>query len=112
MVLAMARYILRYAKAAAAPAAHVQSIKATDGIRMLDKSPNMLLVDADEGTLRKKLGELQGWSLSAEKRFPCRIPDKDSVSPQFGGLSALEDDLFAPLLAGFSLEPLRRRARR
>lgn len=69
----MARYILRYGKAATAPTAHVQSIKATEGLRMLDESPNMLLVDADEGTLRKKLGELQGWSLSAEKTIP--LPD-------------------------------------
>ena len=69
----MGRYILRYGKASAAPAAHVQSIKATDGIRMLDESPNMLLVDADEGTLRKKLGELQGWSLSPERTIP--LPD-------------------------------------
>jgi hypothetical protein len=69
----MGRYILRYGKASAAPTAHVQSIKATDGLRLLDESPNMLLVDADEGTLRKKLGELQGWSLSAEKTVP--LPD-------------------------------------
>jgi hypothetical protein len=69
----MARYILRYGGAPAAPEAHVQSIVATQGVRVIDKSPNMLLVDADEAALRKKLEGMPGWSLHPEQQIP--LPD-------------------------------------
>jgi len=69
----MGRYILRYGNAQSAPEAHVQTILATKGIRVIDKSPNMLLVDGDEAALRKKLGGLEGWSLHPEQQYP--LPD-------------------------------------
>jgi hypothetical protein len=69
----MGRYILRYSKAPSAPEEQVQTILAIQGIRVIDKSPNMLLVDADEAALRKELGGLQGWSLHPEQQYP--LPD-------------------------------------
>lgn len=69
----MARYILRYGKSPSAPVEHVQSILAIPGIRVIDKSPNMLLVDADESALRSKLLGMPGWSVNPEQQYP--LPD-------------------------------------
>ncbi len=69
----MGRYILRYGNASSAPEEHVQTIAAMDGVRVLDKSPNMLLVDADEAALRLKIGDMEGWSVHPEKQVP--LPD-------------------------------------
>jgi hypothetical protein len=69
----MGHYILRYGNAPSAPEEHVRAILGTPGIRVIDKSPNMLLVDADEAALRKKLGGLQGWSLHPEQQY--QLPD-------------------------------------
>jgi hypothetical protein len=69
----MGRYVLRYAKAPLAPEAHVKNILGTPGIRVIDKSPNMLLVDADEATLRRGMEGMQGWSIHSEQHYP--LPD-------------------------------------
>jgi hypothetical protein len=69
----MSRYILRYGKAPSAPDDHVKTILTTRGIRVIDQSPNMLLVDADEAALREKLSGLQGWSIHPEQHYP--LPD-------------------------------------
>jgi hypothetical protein len=69
----MARYILRYRKASAAPEEHVQTILAVKGVRVIDSSPNMLLVDANEAALKKRLEGLEGWSLHPEQQYP--LPD-------------------------------------
>ena len=69
----MGRFILRYGKASPIPEDHVQAISAISGVRVIDKSPNMLLVDADENALRKKLAELDGWSLHPEQQYS--LPD-------------------------------------
>jgi hypothetical protein len=69
----MGRYILRYGKAPSAPEEHVQTILSTQGVQVIDKSPNMLLVEGDEAALRKKIDDLQGWSLHPEQQYP--LPD-------------------------------------
>jgi hypothetical protein len=69
----MGRYILRYGAAPSAPDEHVRTILGTRGVTLIDKSPNMLLVDADEASLREKLGGLRGWSLHPEQHTP--LPD-------------------------------------
>jgi hypothetical protein len=69
----MGRYILRYENAPVAPDENIQAILKIPGIEIVDRSPNMLLVDADEGKLREGLGGLQGWSLHPEQQYP--LPD-------------------------------------
>lgn len=69
----MARFILRYGASAAAPVDHVQNIRATPGIHVIDQSAKMLLVDADEVSLRDTLKTLPGWSVHAEQQIP--LPD-------------------------------------
>jgi hypothetical protein len=69
----MARFILRYGASAAAPAEHVQNIRAMPGIRVIDQSPKMLLVDADEAALRDKIKSLPGWSVHVEHQI--QLPD-------------------------------------
>lgn len=69
----MARFILRYGQAPLAPAAHVQEITETRGVSVVDKSPNMLLVNADEPVLRAKINGLPGWSMNPEQSIP--LPD-------------------------------------
>jgi hypothetical protein len=69
----MGRYILRYSASSPAPSEHVDSIRATPGLKIVDQSPNMLLVDADEPALRKKLQSIPGWSLHSEQGIS--LPD-------------------------------------
>ena len=68
----MARFILRYDQPTA-PAAHVQAILASPGVSVVDRSPNMMLVDGDAATLQAKLADLPGWSLHPERTIP--LPD-------------------------------------
>jgi hypothetical protein len=69
----MSHYILRYSGGSVAPAEHMQSILGTPGVRVIDRSANMLLVDADEATLRMKIAGMPGWSLHPEQQIP--LPD-------------------------------------
>ena len=69
----MGRYILRYGGSSSAPAEHVQSILATPGLQVIDKSPKMLLVDADEAAVREKIRGMPGWSVHPEQQYP--LPD-------------------------------------
>ena len=48
-------------------------IRSTPGVRVLDESPRMLLVDGEESTLREKLKGMPGWSLHPEQAYP--LPD-------------------------------------
>ena len=68
----MARFILRYDQPTA-PAAHVQQILAAPGVAVVDRSPNMMLVDGDLSTLQARLADLPGWSLHPEISVP--LPD-------------------------------------
>jgi hypothetical protein len=69
----MSRYILRYGGSQSAPSEHLESIRATPGLRVLDQSPKMLLVDADESSLRAQLKAMPGWSMHPEQSYP--LPD-------------------------------------
>ena len=69
----MSRYILRYRGSQPAPPEHLQSIRATPGLRVLDQSSTMLLVDADESSLRARLQGMPGWSIHPEQSYP--LPD-------------------------------------
>jgi len=69
----MSRYILRYGGSQPAPVEHVQSIRATPGLQVIDQSPKMLLVDADESALRERLKGMTGWSIHPEQSYP--LPD-------------------------------------
>jgi hypothetical protein len=55
------------------PSEHVDSIRATPGLKVIDQSPKMLLVDADEPALREKLQSMPGWSLHSEQGIA--LPD-------------------------------------
>jgi hypothetical protein len=69
----MSRFVLRYAGGEAMPADHLNSIRLTPGLRIIDESPKMLLVDSEESTLQKTLKEMPGWSLHPEQTYS--IPD-------------------------------------
>jgi len=69
----MSRYILRYGGSESAPPEHLQSIRATPGLRVLDHSPRMLLVDADEPALRERLKGMPDWSMHPEETYA--LPD-------------------------------------
>jgi len=63
----MGRYILRYLASQSAPADHVASIRAQPGVRVIDATSRMLLVDGAEPALREALKQLPGWSLHEEQ---------------------------------------------
>ena len=69
----MARYILRYGAQSSAPVEHLQAIRSTPGVQVLDESPRMLLVDGEESALRVRLKGMPGWSLHKEESIP--LPD-------------------------------------
>ena len=69
----MSRYILRYGGSESIPAEHLESLRSTPGLQVLDQSPKMLLVDGDEATLREKLKKMPEWSLHPEVEYP--LPD-------------------------------------
>jgi hypothetical protein len=69
----MGRFILRYGGSDAMPAGHLNTIRSTPGLQVIDESPKMILVDGDESTLNEKLKEMPGWSLHPEQTYS--IPD-------------------------------------
>jgi hypothetical protein len=69
----MSRYVLRYGGSQSVPPDHLQSIRAIPGLHVLDQSPKMLLVDADESSLRERLKGMPGWSIHPEQAYP--LPD-------------------------------------
>ena len=69
----MGRYILRYGPSSAAPTEHLQDIRQSPGIKVIDETPKMLLVDAEESALREKVKGMPGWSLHSEHGY--EIPD-------------------------------------
>jgi hypothetical protein len=69
----VARFILRYSASPAAPLAHMAQLRAAKGVKVVDESPNMLLVDGDEAALKARVAAMPGWSLSPEQTIP--LPD-------------------------------------
>jgi len=52
---------------------HVEDIRSTPGLRLIDQSPKMLLVDGEESALRQKLKGMPGWTMHPESEYP--MPD-------------------------------------
>jgi hypothetical protein len=66
----MGRYILRYGKAAAPAEDQLQLIRTTPGLTVIDESPQMMLVDAEDSVLRDKIRGMAGWSIHPEQQYP------------------------------------------
>jgi hypothetical protein len=69
----MSQFILRYGGSSSIPEDHLESIRTVPGLKVLDQSPKMLLVDGDESTLREKLRDKPGWSIHTQSAYP--LPD-------------------------------------
>jgi hypothetical protein len=69
----MSRYILRYAGLQSAPTDHVRGIRATPGLKVIDESPKMLLVDGEESALHATLKGMDGWSIHPAQDY--QLPD-------------------------------------
>lgn len=81
----MARYILRYTGSGAGPAADAASIEARDGVRVLDKSGRMVLVEAADDVARKLAGEMPGWVVEPEITYPVPDTRRKPLRPPGGG---------------------------
>ena len=68
----MARFILRYS-GAAAPPEHARVVAGTPNIKVIDSSPKMMLIEADEEEAKQLPGRLPGWNLYPEVHY--KIPD-------------------------------------
>ena len=69
----MKRYILRYTGSGSTPAADVAMIEAREGVRVLDKSGRMVLVEATEEMAHNLGSKLTGWVVDKEVKYP--VPD-------------------------------------
>ena len=69
----MSQYILQYQGTLPVPAEHLESIRSTPGLKVLDESTNMMLVGGEVSALREKLKQLPGWSINPEMEYP--MPD-------------------------------------
>jgi hypothetical protein len=69
----MTRYVLRYLGSSDVPGEHLDTIRSTPGLKVLDESPKMLLVDGDESALQEKLKNLPEWSIHPEVNY--QLPD-------------------------------------
>lgn len=67
------RFILRYTGKGPTPDAHVTSLRAVPGTKVLDQSDKMLLVEGHQHELEKATRSLDGWVLTADKQVP--VPD-------------------------------------
>jgi len=69
----MSQYVLQYHGDSHAPVEHLESIRSTPGLKVIDESPNMMLVGGEVSALREKLKEMPGWSINPEMEYP--MPD-------------------------------------
>jgi hypothetical protein len=69
----MSQFILRYGGSSSIPEDHLESIRTIPGLKVIDQSPQMLLVGGDESALREKLKDMPGWSIHTETAYP--LPD-------------------------------------
>ena len=68
----MARFILRYS-GGAAPEEHSEIAAAAPNVKVIDRSPKMMLLEADEDDAKKLAARLPGWTLHPEVQY--KIPD-------------------------------------
>jgi hypothetical protein len=69
----MGRYIVRYVGEGLRPSADVQRIRAAPGLKVLDDSSRMLLVEGSPKSLKGLMGSLPGWTWVPERSI--RLPD-------------------------------------
>jgi hypothetical protein len=69
----MGRYILRYKHAAQAPSSDLEKIRAAPNLKVIDESPRMMLVEADEEAAHASVNNMDGWTVSPETMTP--LPD-------------------------------------
>jgi hypothetical protein len=68
----MARFILRYS-GAAAPEEHAAMVAAAPNVTVVDRSPKMMLVEANEEDAHELAKRMPGWSVHPEVTY--NIPD-------------------------------------
>lgn len=68
------RFILRYTGSGRTPAEDVDRIRSSSDINVLDSSPRMLLVEAQEIPLRSLVQSIPEWVVSEEQMIVRRDP--------------------------------------
>jgi hypothetical protein len=68
----MARFILRYS-GGVPPDEHAGVVDAAANIKVLDRSPKMMLLEGDEDAAKQLAEKLPGWTLHPEVQYD--IPD-------------------------------------
>ena len=69
----MAKFIVRYVGTGPRPAADVKRIRTAPGLKVLDDSSRMMLVQASAAGLKKVVQSMTGWTWSPERSI--RLPD-------------------------------------
>jgi len=69
----MAKFIVRYVGTGPRPAADVKRIRTAPGLKVLDDSSRMMLVEGSPKSLKALQGSLPGWRWSPERSI--RLPD-------------------------------------
>ncbi len=64
------RYILRYRGSGPIPAQDVERIRSLDGVKVVDSTPRMLLVEAPPDVLKRLVGSEPQWVLTEEQMIP------------------------------------------
>lgn len=70
----MPRFILRFTGTGAVPADDVERWRSLPNCQIVDETPRMLLVEADEQPLRELIKSGQDWRLTPETTA-IRVPD-------------------------------------
>ncbi len=68
----MSRFILRYS-GGAPPQEHTDLVAAAPNVKVVDRSPKMMLIEADENVAKNLASQMRGWTLHPEVQY--RIPD-------------------------------------
>jgi hypothetical protein len=68
----MARFILRYS-GAAAPEEPAGIVESAPNVKVIDRTPQMMLVEASEQDAQQLADRLPGWTLQPEVQY--NIPD-------------------------------------
>jgi hypothetical protein len=69
----MAKFIVRYVGEGPRPSADAERIRTAPGVKVLDDSSRMMLVEASEAGLRQVVGSMPGWTWSPERSI--RLPN-------------------------------------
>ncbi len=68
----MARFILRYS-GEAAPDEPAEVVAASPNVKVIDRTPNMMLLEGNEDEARQLADRLPGWTLGPEVQY--NLPD-------------------------------------